>query len=145
MDTYGTLEYAVVTGDTSTMATFNAAVDAQIAAGWTPLTPGPQMTGATSIVQTFSKGQAGSITPAWLIAVATVGAAGLGSFAIAGDVTEHFHAGFKFTVIGSTGNDGTYQVKNGGSTYSAPNTTIPVVQAVASAIADGEIIGYSPY
>jgi hypothetical protein len=145
METYGKLEYSVVTGVTTDMAGFSVAVTAQIALGWVPLTPGPQITGATSIAQTFSRGQAGTFTPAWLITVATVGAAGAGTFTVAGNVIEHFHAGFRFTVIGSTGNDGTYQVKNGGATYSAPNTVIPVNQAVVSATAGGEIIGYSPY
>lgn len=145
MTTYGKLEYSVVTGATTDMAAFNTALNAQIDLGWAPLPVGPIISG-TTITQTLTKGQSGSMTPSWAITIApTVGAAGAGAFTIAGDVTGDFHAGFRFTIVGSTGNNGTYQVKNGGATYSAPNTTIPVVQAVVSATADGEIIGYSPY
>jgi len=47
-----------------------------------------------------------------------------GTFTVAGDVTHHFAVGEKFTITGSTNNDGTWTVAN--IAYAAPNTVITV-------------------
>ena len=65
------------------------------------------------------------------------------SFKVAGDQTQNFNAGYKFTVTRSTGNDGVYSVLDGGSSYAAGFTTIPVNEAVPSAVADGFVEGWS--
>lgn len=61
-----------------------------------------------------------------------------GSFDVATDKTSVYTTGLVFTVSGSTGNDGTYTVSAPGSTFGLV-TTIPVDEAVPSAVADGSI------
>ena len=70
----------------------------------------------------------------------TVGGAGAGEFKIKGDQSATYIAALSIKVINSTGNDGTYTVKAGGSSYAAGVTTIPVDEAVADATVDGDIM-----
>lgn len=141
MATFGSIEYKVVTGTVAGTTAFNALVETDINAGYAPA--GPAQTDGTNIWQLMFKGGAASFTQSWVITIApTTGAAGAGAFTIAGDVRKHFPIGFRFSVVGSTGNDGVYTVR-AEPTFST-NTTIPVVQAVASAVVDGTIIQYAP-
>ena len=59
-----------------------------------------------------------------------------------GDLSSHFPAGARFTVAGSTDNDTAYVVAPGGPVWDATDghLTIPVVSAMASAVADGYIV-----
>jgi hypothetical protein len=142
MATYGSITYAVVTGTVAGIAAFNTAVEVQTNLGFAPVNT-PLVEGV-NISQVFMKGGgAASFIAEYAINLATTGAAGAGSFRIPGDVTSGFTAGFRFTVVGSTGNNGIYTVKNGGSTFSAGNTTIPVNEAVVSAVADGSVLQYA--
>jgi hypothetical protein len=142
MATFGSIEYAVVTGTVAGIAAFNTAVEVQTNLGFAPVNA-PLVEGA-NISQVFMKGGgASSFVASYAINLATVGAAGAGSFRVPGDVAVGFPAGFRFTVAGSTGNDGIYTVKNGGSTFATGNTTIPVTQAVVSAVADGSVVQYA--
>ena len=52
-----------------------------------------------------------------------------------GDWRAYFTTGTKFTVAGSTGNDGEWTVES--SSYSDPNTTINVVEDITDATVDG--------
>jgi len=70
----------------------------------------------------------------------TVGGAGSGEFKIKGDQTITYIAALSIKIINSTGNDSTYAVKAGGSTYAGGVTTIPVDEAVADATIDGDIM-----
>ncbi|MBA7611821.1 hypothetical protein ES703_19052 [subsurface metagenome] len=74
-----------------------------------------------------------------VITAVTDGGAGAGDFGVAGDRSALYLAGQLFVVSGSTGNDGIYTVKAGGATYADGVTTIPVDEAVASAVVDGSI------
>lgn len=142
MATYGQIQYAVVTNTVANIAAFNTAAEAQTNLGFAPVSS-PYSDG-TNITQVFFKGGgAASFVSQYAVNLATVGAPGGGSFRVAGDVTSQFNAGFRFTVVGSTGNDGVYTVKNGGSSFSAGNTTIPVKENVPSAVADGSVIQYA--
>lgn len=64
-----------------------------------------------------------------------------GSFIVSGDQTLLYIAGISVEVLSSTGNDGTYTVSVGGSTYNVifNETTIPVDEAVTDPTADGNI------
>lgn len=66
----------------------------------------------------------------------------LDTFTVSGDVRITFPEGFQFEVTGSTGNDQTWTVDTGGSTYDVitNTTTIPVAEDVTSAVADGTIV-----
>jgi len=61
----------------------------------------------------------------------------LDSFAVAGDKTSKFPAGFKFNVRGSTGNDGEWTVSS--STFDGENTVVSVTGNVTDTTADGKI------
>lgn len=141
MATFGSVEYFVQTGTVAATAAFNTAVETKVNEGYA--LAGPAQTDGTNLWQLMFKGAAASFVAQFTINLATVGAAGLGSLRVAGDVAIHFPAGLRITVVGSTGNDGIYSVKNGGATFAAGNTTIPVDQAVASAVADGLILQYA--
>lgn len=142
MSTYGSIEYAVVSGTVAGIAAFNTAAEAKTNQGYAPVTT--PISDGTNIHQVFMKGGgAASFVAEYPIILVTTGAAGSGSFRVAGDVVIQFNAGFRFTVVNSTGNNGIYTVKNGGSTFSAGNTTIPVNEIVISAVADGSIIQYA--
>jgi hypothetical protein len=141
MATFGSVEYKVVTGTIAGIATFNTDVETQVNAGYAPVTF-PFVEGTNISVVMLKGGGSASFTQSWAITIApTVGIAGAGVFTIAGDVRQHFPIGFRFTVVGSTGNNGVYTVR-AEPTFST-NTTIPVVQAVASAVVDGTIIQYA--
>ena len=65
-----------------------------------------------------------------------------------GDWRTYFTAGTKFTIAGSTGNNGEWTVES--SSYSAPNTTIYVVEDITDATVDGHFLywgeqGVGPY
>ena len=148
MATYGSVEYKVVTGTVAAIATFNANVEAEINNGYAPIVE-PQTDG-TDISQVLAKGSSTSFVSEYEVDTATDGTAGNGSFTVDGDQTLNFHAGYRFTVVNATGNNGAnngvYSVKNGGSTYdeNTQKTTIPVNEAVDNNTADGSIIGYAP-
>ncbi len=142
MATYGSIEYKVITGTVAAIATFNASVETEINAGFAPIVEAK--TDGTNIWQVMAKGTGGTFVAEYPITTATVGLAGLGSFKIAGDQTQNFHAGYRFTVVGSTANNGVYTVKNGGSSFGGGSTTIPVNEAVPDATVDGSVIGYAP-
>lgn len=74
------------------------------------------------------------------ITVATIGAAGAGSFGVSGNVITQFTKGTKITVYGSTKNDGIYTVK-ADATYGDTTTTITVEEAVVDDTVDGNITG----
>lgn len=142
MATTSTLEYEVVTGTIAAIGTFNAAIAAKVEQGFSPAVIA--QTDGTNIWQLMIKGAPTSFTLAWAISLApTVGIAGSGAFTIVGDVRAYFSVGFKFTVTGSTGNDGIYTVLSE-PTFAGGNTTIPVKEAVVSAVADGKVIRYAP-
>lgn len=67
-------------------------------------------------------------TPRQIVAVDT----GTNHFEIVGDMTGRFIAGFQFSVSSSTGNDGTYTVDAGGSTFDGTHTIIPVTTSVST-------------
>jgi len=143
MSTYAALQYAVVTGTVAGIATFNTNVQAQIASGWAPVSS--PWTDGTNINQTFSKVTGSAITAAWGITVApTTGAAGAAAFTLVGDQTLQFPIGFKFTVVGSTANDGIYSVR-AAPTFGGGNTVIPVNEAVGSAATTGQIIQFAAH
>lgn len=60
-------------------------------------------------------------------------------FQVTGDHTATYVAGFSFDVYGSIGNDGTYTTSAGGATFAAGVTTIPVDEAIPSAVVGGKI------
>jgi hypothetical protein len=59
------------------------------------------------------------------------------TFSVATDVTALFTVGAKFSVSGSTGNDGEYYVVS--SVFTTPNTVITVEETPADTTADGDI------
>jgi hypothetical protein len=69
----------------------------------------------------------------------TAGAAGSGSFQVAGNQTGTFSAGFPFRVVDSAGNDGDYRTSPAGSSFGDNLTTIPVNEAVSSVVGNGSI------
>jgi len=62
---------------------------------------------------------------------------GLRRFTVTGPARNSLAGGQTFTVAGSTGNNGIYTVST--VSYSAPNTTITVSEAIPSAVADGNV------
>jgi hypothetical protein len=68
----------------------------------------------------------------------TSAGAGASAFRVAGDQTALLTTGNKIRVRGSTGNDGLYTIR-AGSAFAGGNTTINVVEAVGSAVADGTV------
>ena len=65
---------------------------------------------------------------------------GADEFEIFGDFTAIFTAGTIFTVQNSTGNDGSFTVDVGGSTFNGIETVIPVTAAIPDPTIDGEIL-----
>lgn len=66
------------------------------------------------------------------------------AFTVDGDQAADFQAGYRFTVSGSTGNDGTYTVApNGSILLAGPTTQIPTVEQIPDATADGDIVAYA--
>lgn len=81
----------------------------------------------------------------YVISDITIGTAGNGALKVAGDATANFPTGYRFTVFGSTSNDGVFTVEDGvGATYSGGVTTIPVNEAVVASVALGNIVMYAP-
>lgn len=79
------------------------------------------------------------------ITAVTTGIAGAGAFKVATDITGSLVVGQKIRVTGSTGNNGVYTIRSG-SSYSAPDTTINVDEAVPDATVDGTInLTATPY
>jgi hypothetical protein len=143
MATIGFIEYLVVTGTVTAITTFNNNVEAKVNLGYAAAGTAYIDAVGTNISQLMYRGNAGSFIQNIVTTIApTVGAAGAGAFTIVGDQTANFRAGFRFTIQGSTSNDAIYTVRNGGSTFAAGNTTIPVVEAVGSSVVDGQIICY---
>ncbi len=62
------------------------------------------------------------------------------TFTVAGDLSGVLSPGDQIRITDSTGNDGWYTVVS--ATYSDPNTTITVVEAVADATVDGTLHPY---
>lgn len=137
-ETVGQLQYVVVTGAAG--AGFNASVAAQVTAGYAPI--GVPYVNSTSgnLEQVLFRGAATSFIAEYAITAVASGIAGTGSFTIAGNQTKDFRPGFRFTVTGSTGNDGTYTVRS--STFGA-STVLAVREAVPNAVADGNVISYA--
>ena len=139
MATFGQVQYDVVTGTVAALAAFNTAVEAKVNLGFAPV--GPPTCDGTNINQVFMTGGASSFTAQYTINQAVVGAAGLGTIRILGTVANQFPLGFRFSVVGSTGNNGIYTVltvvEGGG------NTTITPREAVPSAVADGSVLQYA--
>ena len=71
------------------------------------------------------------------IVAVTAGIPGTGHLDIAGDHTSLFTAGKRFSVHGSTGNNGIFEVAS--VIYSAPNTQIYLVAGAVAGIVDGLI------
>lgn len=140
MATVGSIEYKVISGTVGAIATFNAAVEADINNGYAPL--GEPITDGTDIFQTMFKGSAASFVAEYAIDAATDGAPGAGVLEVVGDITIDFNPGYKFTVTRSTGNDGVYTVLT--SEYVGPNTEITVKEALPDNTPDGFIEGWSP-
>jgi hypothetical protein len=61
---------------------------------------------------------------------------------VAADIATLFTDGRKFTITGSTANDGEYTC-DGNATYSAPDTTITVVETLPDGTDDGTIAAHS--
>jgi hypothetical protein len=138
MATVGAITYVVVSGTVAGIAAFNTAVEAQIALGYAPL--GAPYTDGTGIWQTMFIGSAASFVSEYAItAVDNVGP--VYSFTVAGDQTQNFNPGYKFTVTRSTGNNGVYTVVS--SVYGVA-TVITVEEVVVSAVVDGFVEGWSP-
>ena len=70
-------------------------------------------------------------------AIADVSSGAGGDIVIVGDVTGEFAPGTSFTIVGSTGNDGSYEVAS--SNFDDPNTNIVIEadQTLGSAVVDG--------
>jgi len=73
------------------------------------------------------------------IVAVTSGGAEAGNFGIAGNYASLFTVGLFLVVSGSTGNDEIYTVDAAGAAYAGGVTTIEVDEAVASAVADGNL------
>ena len=138
MSTVALPEYLLVS---AAAAALGAAVEVQVALGYAPIGV-PYVNGAV-LDQVMFRGQVASFVSEYAITTATVGAPLLGEFEVADDQSNNFHAGYKFTITRSTGNDGVYTVLDGGSTYAAGFTTIPVNEEVFDGTADGFIEGWS--
>ncbi|TFG98567.1 hypothetical protein E4H12_05675 [Candidatus Thorarchaeota archaeon] len=137
MTTTTDIEYKVVVGTVAATAAFNTAVNAQVALGYAPLVE--PTTDGTNLWQVMVKGAAGSFISTYAITAVVTGVGGV--FTVAGDVTQNFNPGYKFTVSGSTGNDGVYTVAS--SLFTA-STAITVVENVPDGTVDGIVIGDSP-
>ncbi|MBI1369046.1 MAG: hypothetical protein GC162_10380 [Planctomycetes bacterium] len=74
----------------------------------------------------------------YAVAALTTGIAGAGAFKVAGNITAQLVVGELILIRDSTGNDGVYHIRSG-SSYSAPNTTINVEEAVSDATVDGTV------
>lgn len=133
------IDYVIVEGLVADIPTFQTDVNTKIGQGYT--TNGGVATDGVNLYQAVSK-QVITITNAYNITAANVGTAGSGSFILSGNRTANFHPGFKFTVVGSTGNDGEYTVWWTGSSYDngMDETTIPVKETVVDGTGDGEIV-----
>ncbi|GAB5500983.1 MAG: hypothetical protein PsegKO_32940 [Pseudohongiellaceae bacterium] len=75
----------------------------------------------------------------YAVTAVTDAGAGAADVSVAGDLEARFVEGRKFTITGSTGNDGVYTVASGGAVHAGGTTTIPVEEAVADATVDGTI------
>lgn len=137
MTTTASIEYFVVSGTLAAMGAFNTAVNAQVALGFAPLA-GSQTDG-TGIWQTMIRGAAASFINTYAITAVVIGPPS--TLAIAGNQTQNFHPGYKFTISGSTGNDGVYTVIS--SVFGA-STVITLKETLPSAVVDGIIIGNAP-
>ena len=135
MPTYATPEYLLVTAAPGALG---AAVEAQVANGYAPI--GAPTTNAGNLEQVMFRGAVESFTAEYAVTAAVIGPPS--TLTISGNHAINFNAGYKFTVIGSTGNDGILTVKS--STYSAPNTIITTEETLASAVGDGKIVAFAP-
>ena len=131
------IEFFVVSGTLAAMATFTTAVNAQVALGYAPLVE--PHTDGTGIWQPMIKGAAGSFISTYAITVVVVGPPS--TLTIAGDFSLNFQPGYKFTISGSSGNDGVYTVAS--SVFSAA-TVITLKETLPDGTVDGIIIGDAP-
>lgn len=135
-----TIDITIISGTTAALPAFEAAVEAASVSGYQPM-GGPVMSG-TDIKLAMWKDVAepySSFAPVYPIVAVTPGT-GTGSFSVSGNQTQQFNPGFRFQVRDSTGNNGFYTVSPAGSSYSSPNTVIPVIETVASVVADGNVV-----
>ncbi|TFH09129.1 MAG: hypothetical protein E4H14_05030 [Candidatus Thorarchaeota archaeon] len=137
MPTTADIEYFVVSGTLAAMAAFNAAVNAAVDAGYAPLVE--PHTDGTGIWQVMVKGAAASFISTYVITAVVVGPPS--TLTIAGDWTQNFNPGYKFTITGSTGNDGVWTVQS--SVFGAA-TVITIKETLPDATVDGIIVGDSP-
>jgi len=72
------------------------------------------------------------------VAAVNTGSAGAASFEVATDITGQLTAGDLIRVRDSTGNDGVYTIRSG-SSFSSPNTTINVEEAISDGTVDGNL------
>lgn len=134
------IDIIIISGTTAALPAFETAVEAASVDGYEPM-GGPVMSG-TDIKLIMWKNVAESYSlfaPVYPVIAVTPGS-GSGSFSISGNQTQQFNPGFRFQVRDSTGNNGFYTVSPTGSFYSSPNTVVPVVETVVSAIADGNLV-----
>lgn len=92
-------------------------------------------TGRTIDISGTNAAPDGGVNPA-IAGVDQTGGAGSNFFSVATDLTAYFPTGTRFTVSGSTGNDGTYTVVSASFTV---NTDIIVEEAIPDATVDGSI------
>jgi hypothetical protein len=133
-------DYVVVAGTVAGLAAFQTGVETYLGQGYT-LSGGPQVSGG-DIYQGVVK-ESNLMVSSFAITDATIGVAGAGIFKFTSDQRTLFPIGFKFTIVGSTGNDGIWTVKSTGATYAGGKTVIPVVEAVTDATVDGRIFATS--
>lgn len=144
MSISGSIEYRVVTGTLAAISTFNQGIASLTSEGFALVNAA--LVEGTNITQLMFRNVGASMfTAQWVITVApTVGVAGAGKFSIVGDVVAQFHAGYKFTVVNSTDNDGIYTVMST-PVFVGGTTVIAVIQPVDSAVIDGIIIAHPGY
>lgn len=111
-------------------------VSSSFAAGNTSITVDEEVTSATA------DGSIEVVTRNTITAVDAVGPDY--SIGVSGDHAAAYTTGVKFYIIGSTGNDGYYTVKAPGATFGGGTTTIPTVEVIFSATADGRAEATDP-
>lgn len=135
MPTYATPEYLLVSAAPGALG---AAVDTQIANNYAPI--GVPNVNAGNLEQVMFRGAVETFTAEYAISAAVIGPPSTLTFS--GNHIVNFNPGYKFTVVGSTGNDGVLTVKS--VVYSNPNTVVTTEETLASAAGDGKIIAFAP-
>ncbi len=138
------INYQVATG--ASAATLKTAVEALVVQGWS--TQGGVSFDGTNYAQAMMKvvtpGNVSPFVGTYVITAVTTGVAGAASVTVDGDQIINFPIDFRFTITGSTGKDGTYQVR-AAATIAGGDTVIPVDQAISNATVDGTVVGYAVF